>query len=292
MTKTKRLLFALPPYERWRPFTNTSLGTFFIHQFPNEEIQIQLNCEVQGAICYVVGGLSPIEKNLLPFLALSHTLKKEGAKKVIAYIPYLAYARQDRNEPGKSQIAALIGRLLQASGIDQVLTLDVHSSLIHQLFPIPIKSLSSAPLFIHALAKIKPPLTIVTPDKGAKQRGKALARLLPVPTKIVSFTKTRDVKGVIHQKLTEKIDETALIIDDMLDTGSTLISCCQQLQKRGTTNIIILITHPLFTGAKWEKLWKLGVKKIYCTDTLPLVQSLQKEKRIVVIPTGTYIWKN
>lgn len=113
---------------------------FLVERFPNQELHITLKGRVKDKECLIEGLISPPEVNLVTFLILAHTLKIEGAKKVIGYIPYLAYARHDKKEAYKSRIAALLGRLLAAAGVDMVITLDIHSPIAQELFPIPFSS--------------------------------------------------------------------------------------------------------------------------------------------------------
>lgn len=268
-------------------------GLFSITRFPNKELQLTLSTPVKGHDCYILGSLSPSEKNLFMFLVLTHTLKKERAGKITAYIPYLAYSRQERKESQKSQIAALIGKLLHASGVDEIVTIDVHSRLIEGLFTLPIRSLSPAFLFAETLTKhLHSPYTLVAPDQGAIERCTDVARLLHHSAEIVHLTKTRHSKGVCHSNLCSKVQQQVVIIDDILDTGATLISCCQKVLEHGAKKILVMVTHGLFTGTKWKKLWKLGVTHIYCTDTVPLSKAVQKEKRISVLPIGEHIWND
>lgn len=246
-----------------------------LDRFENQELHLTLHEDVSGKTLYVKGSITPPEFNLVAFLILIHTLKKEGAKKVIAYLPYLAYTRHDTDEPHKSRLTALMGALLAAAGADKVVTIDVHSPAAKKLFPIPLQSLSPAPLFKEVLKNV-PHKTIVAPDKGARARAQAVAGK---PTPWIS--KKRTESGVVHTVLHGTVKGTAVIVDDILDTGQTLVSCCQKLREQGVKEIIVMVTHGLFTGRKWQKLWALGVKRIYCTDTVPVHK---KDKRIVVLP--------
>lgn len=285
----KTVVFTFPPYEylatQWFSGPSYVPGSFSISRFANKEVQLSVQSSVANRSCLIVGSLSPPEENLFSFLILSHTLKKEGAKKVSAFIPYLAYSRQENEEPHKSQIAGLVGRLLKASGIDEVITVDVHSPLIKKLFPVPLHSLSPSPLFAEMIKSLSwPSCTLVAPDQGAITRCEEAAALLHGSKEIVWVSKTRHAKGVSHSTISGKVQERVVIIDDILDTGQTVISCCKKLIKEGALEIIVMVTHGLFTGTAWKKLWNLGVKKIYCTDTVPLCPRVRHEAHIFVLP--------
>lgn len=265
-------------------------GKFKIERFSNKELHLTLQNFDQKQEAIILGSIAPPEENLFSFLTLAHTLKKEHCKKVTALLPYLAYSRHDKNEKGKSFIVDLIGKLLKDTGIDRVITFDIHTPLIATLFPIEVKSISTAPLFVNEIRKL--PFTnptIVAPDEGAIYRCKEVAQALNL--NMASFAKKRTEKGVSHFDFKGKIGEEVIIIDDILDTGQTLLSCSKKLQGK---KIIIMVTHALFTGTEWKRLWKLGVQKIYSTNTVP---SLPKEKNIIVLSISQLLakeklWKN
>jgi ribose-phosphate pyrophosphokinase len=291
----KRLLFIFPPYEHLRAEFEKKYhcerGSFYIGRFPNKELHLLLQTSPLNCSCLIIGSIAPPESGLFSFLILSHTLKKEGAKKVSAFIPYLAYSRQDKAEKGKSQLASLIQRLLKVSGVDEVTTIDIHSPISG------VGSLSSAPLFIKEIKSLDwAPFTLVAPDQGAIERCKDVLLGLKGPIEMAWLSKTRHSKGVFHNQIHGMVQKRVIIIDDILDTGQTLISCCQMLREQGVQEMIIMVTHGLFTGSLWKKLWKLGVKKIYCTDTVPLSKEIAQEENICIIPTkkflGENVWKN
>jgi ribose-phosphate pyrophosphokinase len=157
--------------------TGLEQGQASIGRFSNGELHVELRAEPAGRDCIVLGAVAPPDEHLLSTLLLCHTLRKEGARKITALLPYLGYARHDRAEPRKSRAAAWLGDILVASGVSRVITVDVHSSLIHQLVPAPVVSVSAAPLFAAQIAKL--PLTdpvVVAPDEGALERSEAVRR--------------------------------------------------------------------------------------------------------------------
>jgi ribose-phosphate pyrophosphokinase len=253
-----------------------TVGTFTLARFPNRELHVQVDTQAAGQRCIVLGSIAPPETTLVSFLLLCHTLKKEGAKSVTAVLPYLAYSRHDKKEPQKSHATALIGELLSSAGVDAVVTIDVHSAQAQQLFPIPLLSLSPAKIFAQEIANLSlHSATIVAPDEGAISRCAAVARAAGLTSEIAYLTKQRTAKGITHRELHGTVGTQVIIVDDMLDTGGTLLSCCAKLLEKGVQAIYIMVTHGLFTGTEWEQLWDLGVKRIYCTDSLPLPKRLR-----------------
>ena len=256
-------------------------GEFSLKRFPNDELYVSLGTQVKNQSCVVMGSISPPETNLFSFLLLCHTLKKENASEVIALVPYLAYSRHDKNEAGKSYTLALIGGLLSQAGIDKLITFDIHNTAVTKIIPIQIESIFPAELFADVIkAKAMHDYTIVSPDEGAIERCRMVADKSGITRKISYMKKHRTEEGITHGEFHGDISERVIIIDDMIDTGGTLISCCEYLNRAGVKDICIMVTHGLFTGKNWEKLWELGVKNIYCTNTLPM-QAL--DARIIVL---------
>lgn len=245
-------------------------GRFSLERFANGELHVELRSEVAGRRCLVLGTIAPPPRNLAAFTLLCHTLARERARSIVALLPYLAYSRHDRKEPHRSFGAAWIGALLEASGVESVVTVDVHSPRVARAFPMPLVSLSSASILADEIRRRSLlDATLVAPDEGAIARCRAVARAAGMPRAVAHMTKTRTRLGVVHGRLHGSVGPRAVIVDDMLDTGGTLISCCARLRQHGVREVYVMVTHGLFTGSAWRKLWKLGVKAIACTDTVP-----------------------
>lgn len=249
-----------------------TLGCFRAARFDNGELHIGVETSVGKENCFVFGSIAPPDEQLLSTLLLAHTLKKEGAHRLTALLPYLAYARDDKDKPGQSLATAWAGALAQASGFDEVITVDVHSERAKRLFPIPVLSLSPAEVFAEALNRCGlNGATIVAPDEGAIGRCEAVQRAAGMaPGKIPYFKKERSATGITQAGPIGEVGCQAVIVDDILDTGGTLLSACEKLVEAGVEEITIMVTHGLFTGERWKQLRELGVKRIFCTDSVPL----------------------
>jgi ribose-phosphate pyrophosphokinase len=244
-------------------------GSYSIHRLANKERYLLLENNVEGKNCLVIGSISPPEEQLFLLLMLCHTLKKEKAQKVSLFVPYLGYCRQEKNEDKKSQMMALIATLISASGVDEIMTLDLHSDSIQNLFAIPLHSLSPVSLFAEKIKEIGfTEATIVAPDKGAQNRATMLAKELGQLSSPLFMEKKRTARSVSHEKINQPIQERVIVVDDIIDSANTLLSCCKELKKAGAKEIIIFVTHALFTKNKWKKLLDLNVKKIYCCHTV------------------------
>lgn len=282
------LLFSLKQFNYLaRPLSRSAKfarGQFKARRFPNGELILTIKNKVAGRDCYLLGTFAPPDENLLDLLLLGHTLKKEGARKVTALVPYLGYGRQDKNEKNKSLGLAWMGNLLTASGVDKIITVDLHNPQSIPLLKIPVVSLKSNELFAAALNQDKIKFdSILAPDEGARGRCEQLKQALKTTAPLAFCKKTRgpggvSVSGIVGQWRGPRV----LIHDDILDTGGTLIAACQAARQAGAKEIVIAVTHGLFTGEKWRQLWRLGVKKIYTTNSLPSAMA-QTNKKIKII---------
>jgi ribose-phosphate pyrophosphokinase len=271
------ILFAFEAYQAIGfALGNITLGRFRAARFENHELYIDVQTLVANECCLILGSIAPPDKQLLSAFLLAHTLRKEGARRVTAVLPYLAYARHDKNKPGQSLATAWAGALAGASGIDQVIAIDVHSERAKGLFPIPVRSLSPAEVFAEALNRYGlREATIVAPDEGALGRCQAVKTAAGLGDgRIAYFEKRRTEAGITHAGPIGEVGHRAVIVDDILDTGGTLVSACEKLSAAGVGDISIMVTHGLFTGDRWKKLWQLGVKRILCTDSVPLPPGL------------------
>ncbi len=267
-------LFPFPNYqvfaESLLQLPSAQIEQFSLKRFANGELSIELAPPVRNDPCMVIGSIAPPDEQLLAMLLLCDTLAKEGAADILALLPYLAYMRQDKNEPGKSLAVRWIGELFRAAGVSEIITVDIHSQAAMTDISLPLVSLSPAALFAEEIRENAwLDATLVAPDEGAITRCNAVRQWTGNPNPISYCHKERHGEEVLVT-LQGTVGERAIIIDDILDTGSTLLACCEALQRANVTAILIMVTHGLFTGTRWQRLWSLGVQRIYCTDTLPL----------------------
>ena len=265
------LVFALAPYRRLvASISRIDRGNAVLDRFPNRELHARIAAPVRGRDCIVVGSISPPEARLAELALLAHTLRRSDARSITAVLPYLAYARQDRADVGESLGLAWVGALLAAAGIDAVVTVDVHSRAAPALLGMPVTSLPG----MHVLAAAMPPewtssdVTFVAPDEGARERCQALADAVASPRPIAVMSKRRSATGVVHTELTGTVGRRVLLVDDILDTGATLISCCRWLAREGVEDVAVVVTHGVLTGDAWRALPVVGVRRLWMTDTV------------------------
>lgn len=262
-------------------------GRFSLLRHPNQEWHADIQSTVEGEHCIVLGGVAPPDAQMISLLLLAHTLRKEGAARVTALLPYLAYAREDKRKSGESLATAWVGALLRASTVDEVWAVDVHSKHDPELFPLPLESLSPAALFGASLKESElTEASFVAPDEGAMARCAAVASAAGKSSQeIVYFQKQRTPEGITHRDRIGCVQRRAIVVDDVLDTGETLVSACRRLVSAGAEELYICVTHGLFTGQRWHELWSLPLKRIFCTDTVPDCANLD-DPRITTLPVG------
>lgn len=263
------------------------LGQFSMVRYDNQELHVTIQSRVTGDHCFILGSVTPPECLMVSFLLLAHTLKKEGATRVTGILPYLAYSREDKPKPGQSLAAAWTGAVLKASGFDEIWTVDLHSEQDRKLFPLPLESLFPCAIFRESLGTLGlNGASFVSPDQGAIPRCQAMMSAAGVKSgNLVYFEKHRTETGIVHHLPMGKVERCAVIVDDILDTGATLVSACEKLVAAGAEELYICVTHGLFTGKEWHNLWALPVKHIYCTDTIPACANI-RDPRITVLPVA------
>jgi len=257
-----------------------------LRRFANGELHAGVATPVDGRHCVAVGAISPPTANLAWLTLLAHTLRRAGARRITAMLPYLAYARQDRALPTESLGLAWVGELLRASGIDDVTCVDVHSDAAERLLGLPLTSLSPARLLAAALpAAWRTQVTFVAPDEGAIDRCAALAAAADADQPIAWMRKRRTPTGVAHLGLVGTPGRRVVIVDDILDTGATLLSGCRELRALGVQEIGVIATHGLFTDERWRALFAadVGVTRLWITDS---VLSRRRPPEAELVPVG------
>jgi ribose-phosphate pyrophosphokinase len=281
------IVLVLPGYERFvSGLGGGSLEHVAVGRFPNGELHVEVPARVEGRSCIVVGSISPPAGNLERLTLVAHALRRAGAERVSALLPYLAYARQDRAARNQSLGLAWVGGLLRASGVDEVVCVDVHSQHAGDLLGLPLTSLSPACVLAAALTPTwREEVTFVAPDEGAVDRCSAVARAAGVDRAIVWARKRRTPARVEQLGLVGSPTRRAVVVDDILDTGATLVSCCRQLRDVGVKHIGVIATHGLFTGDDWRALLTDGAQ-IWITDTL---LSRQRPMQAQVVPVAALL---
>lgn len=250
-------------------------GSNEVLRYPNGEMYAHISSDVVNEDCLVISSISPPDNNLIALLMTCEALKQQGARSVQVFLPYLSYSRQDKPLPGEGGGIELIGSLFRASGIDKVITIDVHSDLDKKLIGLPLLSIPSASLFVSSVQSLGwGNFTIIAPDKGAISRAQTMANLLGITKPIVHLSKKHEAGNIVHLDLMGEVSERVIIVDDIIDGGRTVVSACDLLRKNGAKDIAVIISHGLFTGDAMDKLSRLDLAAIFVSDSIPRVMEL------------------
>ena len=253
--------------------------------FPNGENFLRVK-QVSSRVG-VLGRSHPPADNFLRTLLLVDTLRRNGAREIIVWLPYFGYSRQDRAlNPGEAVAAASLTAALKAAGATQIVTLDLHSPLVSKESRIPIKTVSFMPELAAALRRDLAGFayTIVSPDRGGRERAELFAKTLRHRGGICWIEKERSARRVRARKLHgQPQGMTAVLVDDILDTGGTVKEAVRLLRQRGFRQFFLAVTHPVFSAGAAKTVRSLKFKKILASNSLPLDPVTRRACRVTVL---------
>lgn len=252
------------------------LGDMEIRRFADGEVFVQVGEPVRNKDVYVIQptGRPSSNENWMELYCIIDALKRASAKRITAVIPYYGYSRQDRkNEPRVPITAKLVANLLAESGAGRVLALDLHAAQIQGFFDIPVDHMQSKNIF---LDKIKKDLDIsnsiiVSPDIGGIGRARLIAKVLNLDIAIIDKRRDRANECEVMNIIGDVKGKDAIIIDDIIDTGGTLIKSIHALKQAGMKRIFVFITHAVCSGDVYERINDSEIEKLYITDSLRVI---------------------
>lgn len=253
-----------------------SLSKSTIMKFADGELKIKIEENIRGQDVFIVQSTNPPAENLLELLLFLDAAKRASAERITAVMPYYGYARQDRKDEPRVPISAkLIADLLATSGANRVLTIDLHAEQIQGFFNIPVDHLYAVPVFIDHFHQLKiKDCIVVSPDAGRVNRVRAFARRLgkDIPIAIIDKRRTGPNQSMVVNVIGEVKGKNAIIYDDMIDTGGTIIDAAEALANKGVKDIYAFAVHGLFSRDAIPRLDKSPIKKIAITNTLKITR--------------------
>ena len=258
-----------------------------IRKFADGEIYIEINENIRGNSIFIIQSISsPANDNLMELLLCTDALKRSSAKNITAVIPYFGYARQDRKVVPRTSISAkLVSNLITKAGADRVVTVDLHAGQVQGFFDIPVDNLFCTPIFArHVKKNIKSRNIIcVAPDVGGTERARALGKSLDVGLAIVDKRRPAPGKSQVMNVIGNVKDKTCIIVDDIIDSGGTIINSAKALKDRGAKEVYVYITHGVFSGEAVKKIQQSTIKKLVITDSIDNQIRVNKAKNIEVL---------
>ena len=274
-------------------FLKNRLVNSNIRKFADGEIYIEITETIRGNSIFLIQSVSsPANDNLMELLLSIDALKRSSAKNITAVIPYFGYARQDRKVVPRTSISAkLVSNLIAKAGADRVVTVDLHSGQIQGFFDIPVDNLFATPIFArHIKKKLKKNNIIcVAPDVGGTARARALGKLLNVDLAIVDKRRPAPGKSEVMNVIGNVKNKTCILVDDIIDSGGTIVNAASELKKRGAKDVHVYVTHGVLSGNAVEKIKKSSIKNLVVTDTIDNSMKVKKAKNIEVLTISNLV---
>ena len=258
-----------------------------IKRFADGEIYIEINENIRGNSVFVIQSTStPANDNLMELLLCLDALKRSSAKSITAVIPYFGYARQDRKVVPRTSISAkVVSNLISMAGANRVVTVDLHAGQIQGFFDIPVDNLFTTPLFARFIKKSfkNKKLICVSPDVGGVQRTRGLATKLKTDLAIIDKRRPKPGKSQVMNLIGDVRGKTCLIVDDIIDSGGTIVNAAEVLKRKGATEIYVFITHGVLSGDASRKIKDSKIKKLFITDTIDNSKKIKNNNKIEVL---------
>lgn len=254
-------------------YLNIEVGPATINKFSDGEISVQIKESVRGQDVFIVQPTcAPTNDHLMELLIMVDALKRSSAKSISAVIPYYGYARQDRKAAPRVPITAkLVADMLEAAGIDRMITIDLHAAQIQGFFNIPVDNLYGSAMFIDYLKakNLKNPI-IASPDIGGVARARSYADKLGYDLVIVDKKREKANEAEVMNIIGDVEGKDVILVDDMVDTAGTLVKAAEVLKKRGATSVMACCTHGVLSGPAYDRLNGGTLDELIISDTIPL----------------------
>jgi len=274
-------------------YLQTPLAKADVRRFADMEIFVEIKENVRGADVFVLQSTSfPANDHLMELLIIMDALRRSSARRITAVIPYFGYARQDRRASGRTPISAkLVANLVTNSGADRVLTVDLHAGQIQGFFDIPTDNLFASPVMVRDIKdRFKGnDVTVVSPDVGGVVRARGLAKRINAPLAIIDKRRERAGESEVMNVIGEVAGTTCILIDDIVDSGGTLVNAADALLAQGATDVYAYITHGVLSGGAVARITASRLKELVITDSIQPTEAVRVARNIRVLSIATLI---
>ena len=264
----------------------TELGKINISRFSDGEFQPAFKESVRGRRVFIVGSTFPNSDNLMEMLLILDAAKRASARHITAVMPYFGWARQDRKDQPRVAIGAkLVANLLQTAGATRIMTMDLHADQIQGFFEKPVDHLFGSTIFLPYINNLKlDNITMASPDMGGSKRAYAYSKYLQ--SEVVICYKQRLKANVIDtmELIGDVEGKHVILVDDMIDTGGTLVKAADLMVDKGALSVRAIITHPLLSGNAYEKIENSKLLELIVSDSIPLKKESSKIKVVTCAP--------
>ena len=262
-----------------------------VRRFADMEIFVEIQENVRGQDVFIIQSTSfPTNDHLMELLIITDALRRASAKRITAVIPYFGYARQDRKAGPRTPISAkLVANLVTQSGVDRILTVDLHAGQIQGFFDIPTDNLFAAPLMARDIKENLDTSNamIVSPDVGGVVRARALAKRIDAPLAIVDKRRERAGESEVMNIIGDVSGRSCILVDDIVDSGGTLCNAADALLANGAKEVFAYITHGVLSGGAVARIASSKLKELVLTDSIQPTEAVKVAKNIRVISVAT-----
>jgi ribose-phosphate pyrophosphokinase len=274
-------------------YLNIPLAKCVVRRFADMEIFVEVQENVRGEDVFVLQSTSaPANDHLMELLILIDALKRASARRITAVIPYFGYARQDRKPGPRTPISAkLVANMIDRAGADRVLTLDLHAGQIQGFFDIPTDNLFAAPVMVQDMRQHFDAnnLIVVSPDVGGVVRARGLAKRIDAPLAIVDKRRERPGDSEVMNVIGDVAGRTCLLVDDIVDSGGTLVNAAEALLEHGGTQVSAYITHGVLSGGAVARIKASRIKELVITDSILPSESVKAASNIRILPIASLL---
>jgi ribose-phosphate pyrophosphokinase len=250
-----------------------------VRRFADMEIFVEIQENVRGSDVFIIQSTSfPANDHLMELLIITDALRRASARRITAVVPYFGYARQDRKSGSRTPISAkLVANLITRAGVDRVMTLDLHALQIQGFFDIPTDNLFAAPLMVRdikerfELSKVM----VVSPDVGGVARARGLAKRINTPLSIIDKRRERPGESEVMNVIGEVEDRTCILVDDIVDSGGTLVNAADALIAHGASEVYAYITHGVLSGGAVTRITSSRLKELVITDSILATEAVR-----------------
>jgi ribose-phosphate pyrophosphokinase len=264
-----------------------------VRRFADMEIFVEIQENVRGSDAFIIQSTSfPANDHLMELLIITDALRRSSARRITAVLPYFGYARQDRKSGSRTPISAkLVANLITQAGVDRVMTLDLHAGQIQGFFDIPTDNLYAAPIMVRDI-KDKFDLSktmVISPDVGGVARARGLAKRINTPLAIVDKRRERAGESEVMNVIGDVAGYTCILIDDIVDSGGTLVNAADALLKYGAKDVSAYLTHGVLSGGAAARIANSKLKELVITDSIQPTEAVSKSPNIRVLSVASLI---
>jgi ribose-phosphate pyrophosphokinase len=263
------------------------LAQAVVRRFADMEIFVEIQENVRGTDVFVIQSTSfPANDHLMELLIIIDALRRSSASRITAVVPYFGYARQDRKPGPRTPISAkLVANLITHAGADRVLTLDLHAGQIQGFFDIPTDNLFASPVMVRDIKERYDlnTLMVVSPDVGGVVRARGLAKRINAPLAIIDKRRERAGESEVMNVIGEVQGRTCILVDDIVDSGGTLVNAAEALLEQGATAVTAYITHGVLSGGAVARVTASKLKELVITDSIQPTEAVRVARNIRVL---------